>query len=137
MSNNGDSFGSKLQRLRVRQGKSQRDLADELTRSIAGFKISQANVSHLERRHDAPRQDILDVLAKYFGVPVDYFYRASNESYEARKSQVANYFDSLQDRPYSSGVFLHTDGNKSGDRETLYTTENLRKFYRSTGILED
>ena len=137
MSNSGDSFGSKLQRLRVRQGKSQRDVASELTRSFAGFKISQANVSHLERRRDAPRQEILNILAKYYGVTVDYFYRATVDSYEVRKPKIASYLETLQHRTHSEGAVLHTDGNKSGDKKTRDTADNLRKFYRNTDIIED
>ena len=137
MDRNGGSFGSKLQRLRIRQGKSQREVANELTRLFAGFKISQANVSHLERRHDAPRQETLNILADYYGVQVDYFYRDTDDTYEKRKPQIASYFEDLQRRTHSAGVLLHTDGNRSGDKDTLDTTDNLRSFYGNTDILED
>ena len=138
MSSSGDSFGSKLQRLRLRQGKSQRDVANELTRLFADFKISQANVSHLERRHDAPRQEILNILGKYFGVPVEYFFRYADDSYEARKPHVESYFGSLRGRRHSEGaILLHTDGNRSRDKDILDTTDNIPKFYRNTDILED
>ena len=122
----------------MRRGKSQRDVANDLTQSYAGFRISQANVSHLERRHDAPRQEVLNILADYYRVPVDYFYRVTDDSYAARKPQIASYLDTLKDRKHSEGaLLLHTDGNKSEDKPTLDTTENLRSFYRNTDILED
>lgn len=138
MSKSGDSFGSRLQRLRVQSGKSQRDVASELTQLFADFKISQANVSHLERRRDAPRQEILNILGKYFGVPVEYFVRHADDSYEARKPHIESYFGSLRGRKHSEGeIILHTDGNKSRDKDVLDTTDNLPKFYRNTDILED
>lgn len=133
-----EDFGSKLRSLRRALGETQRQAAQGITASNPEFEISQTSISHLERRVDAPRQEILNILAEYYGVPVGYFYRDTADQYATRKPHIQEYLSNLQNRRHSAdAVVLHTDGNRSGDKKTRDTTDNLRKFYRNTDIVED
>lgn len=138
MESSGGTFGAKLKRLRTSRGLSQEAVARQLTERYPSFAISQASISHLERRMDPPRMEVLNILADYYRVPVAYFIDVSVESYEARKPQIASYLQDLRNRSHMEGaVILHTDDNSSGDKETLDTTHNLSSFYRNTDIHED
>ena len=129
------SFGGRLRLLRRRTGKTQLEVAQELKTQNPDLAISQANVSHLERRKTVPRPAILEALADYFGVKVDYFLRDEDESFESRRPHIASYFQRLMEQTVPEGeLLLHTDDNSSGDRATLDTTDNLLKFYRNTDI---
>lgn len=131
-------FGERLKSLRRRTGKTQLEVAQALKLAHPDLAISQANVSHLEKRDLVPRPDVLKILADYFGVSVDYLLSDAEDSYEDRKPKIATYLASLSNRTHAAGSFLlHTDDNKSGDKETLDTTDNLSKFYRNTDISED
>ena len=135
MDEQGNSFGKRLKTLRMGMGKTQLDIAEELTDRYPDFAISQANISHLERREAAPRNEMLTILADFFGVPISYFLRDAEVSYEARKAKVSAYLDLLDHRV--PGVVLHTDDNSSGDKETLDTTDNLLNWYDATDVSED
>ncbi len=129
------SFGERLKTLRRRTGKTQLEVAQELKAQNPDLAISQANFSHLEQRKTAPRPAILETLADYFGVKVDYFLRDEDESFESRRPHIASYFQRLMEQAIPEGeLLLHTDDNSSGDRATLDTTDNLLKFYRNTDI---
>ena len=128
-------FGARLRALRRRKGKTQLEVANELKAAHPHLPISQANVSHLERRERLPRSDILSILADYFGVNVTYFHDDAVDSFEQRRPQIASYFQRLKSNSIAEGeVLLHTDDNRSGDKDTLDTTDNLAKFYRDTDI---
>jgi len=61
------SFGAKLKALRIEQRRSQE--------YVAGcMGISQSYLGVLEQREFAPRQEVLEILAEYYGLPVVYFY---------------------------------------------------------------
>ena len=49
MDRQGNSFGTRLKTLRMGTGKTQLEIAEELTERYPDFAISQANISHLER----------------------------------------------------------------------------------------
>lgn len=131
----GNSFGTRLKTLRMGTGKTQLEVAEELTERYPDFTISQANISHLERREAAPRNEVLTILSDFFGVPISYFLRDVEFSYEARKAKVSTYLDSLDHR--IPGIVLHTDDNSSGDKKTLDTTDNLLNWYDATDVSED
>lgn len=135
MDRHGNSFGTRLKTLRMGTGKTQLEVAEELTERYPDFAISQANISHLERREAAPRNEVLTILADFFGVPTSYFLRDAEFSYEARKAKVSTYLDSLDHRVH--GIVLHTDDNSSGDEETLDTTNNLLNWYDAADVSED
>lgn len=138
MDGNQRSFGERLRKLRKWKDKSQQEVAEELTANYPGFAISQTNVSHLERRNEAPRGELLNVLADYFGVSIDFFFRKPGDSYEELKPRIEQFLDSLAVRADSArGILLHTEDNKSGDRETLDTTTNLRNWYADFDVSED
>ena len=128
-------FGSRLRALRRRSGKTQLKVAIELKQANPDLAISQANVSHWEKRDEPPRQDVLKILADYFGVSIQYFVDDSSATYDTRRPMIAEYMESLmEERRLADGFLLHTEDNSSGDQEILDTTDNLSKFYRSTDI---
>lgn len=86
-------FGERLRSLRKIKGWTQQDLSRELAQQ--GFKMSQANLSLLEKSIRAPRESVLRQLCTCFGVAVEYWYE---DDYESRKTQIAEYIASLSDR---------------------------------------
>ena len=64
------NFGERLRALRLERGKSQIDIADAIKARHPAMRISQTSLSALERRATAPRGEVLEILAEYFGVPV-------------------------------------------------------------------
>ena len=130
MNEDQHTFGKQLKKLRHWKGKSQQEVAEELSANYPGFTISQTNVSHLERRREAPREEVLSVLADYYGVSLEFFFRVAGDSYEERKPRISQFLDSLAVRAdESSEMLLHTDDNSSGDKDTQATTSNLRTWY--------
>ena len=137
---NGDprSFGKQLRKLRKWKGKSQQEVADELTANYPGFAISQTNVSHLERRSEAPRGELLNVLADYYGVAVQFFFERTSDSYLEAKPRIGEFLDSLAARAdNASGILLHTDENSSGDSKTISTANNVLNWYADSDESED
>lgn len=135
MRSNRGSFGNRLRLLRRRTGKTQLEVAQELKVAYPNFAISQANVSHLERRDSAPRADVVKILADYFGVQPAYFVSEEEDSYESRKPQIESYFHALADRSILAGdILLHTDDNNSGNEDTRNTAGNIPKFYRNIDV---
>ena len=137
---NGDqrSFGKQLKRLRTRKGKSQTEVAQELTTDYPGFTISQTNISHLERRIKAPREEVLSVIADYYGVPIECFFKDTSDSYDDLKPRIEQFLDSLAVRADdASALPLHSDDNSSGNIETLDTTNNIRNWYPDSAASED
>jgi transcriptional regulator with XRE-family HTH domain len=98
MENHTDSFGSKLRDLRKRLGKSQVEVVNELRRLFPEMRISQTALSALELRPTAPRGDVLDKLAQYYGVVETYFYEAAPHT---SSQLVADYLYGL--RVYTPG----------------------------------
>ena len=69
--------------------------------------MSHANISHLERRNDAPRQDMLELPADFFGVTAKYFLQDDHMvDWERRKAQIEAWLASLADRSWE-GEPLH------------------------------
>ena len=138
MSREARHFGKRLAALRRRTGKSQLEVAQELKAAYPGMAISQTNVSYLERRDHAPRSHILEILADYFGVSIEYFLSVTDDNYETRKPSVASHIAHLREgAQLADGFLLHTDDNSSGDAGVLKTTDNIHKFYRSTDASSD
>jgi transcriptional regulator with XRE-family HTH domain len=67
------SFGQKLKHLRENSGKSQTKVVSELNENFPDFSISQTYLSALENKDSAPREELLEIFAEYFGVPITYF----------------------------------------------------------------
>lgn len=131
-------FGKRLSTLRRRTGKSQLEVAQELKAAYPDMSISQTSVSYLERREQAPRSHILEILAEYFGVAIEYFLSGAADSYAGRKPSIASHIAALKEQTrLADGFLLHTDDNSSGDKEIHDTTDNIAKFYRSTDVSSD
>ena len=100
-------FGQRLRALRKRKKLSQVEVARPI-RDCYGHPMSQANVSHLERRVDAPRQDMLNMLADFYGVPVLYFIQDDRAiDWPKRKAQIAAYLERLPERCLNSAPLLY------------------------------
>lgn len=132
------SFGKQLRKLRKWKGKSQQEVAEELTANYPGFAISQTNVSHLERRNEAPRGELLNVLADYYGVPIQFFFERPHDSYLEAKPRIGEFLESLAVRAdKASGILLHTDDNSSDDSDTISTANNVLNWYADSDESED
>nr|WP_314639714.1 helix-turn-helix transcriptional regulator [uncultured Olsenella sp.] len=60
-----ESFGDRVRRLRIESGLSQNELAERVM-------VSQSNISAYEGNRQEPRKTQLILLAKTFGVSLDY-----------------------------------------------------------------
>lgn len=87
------SFGQKLKLLRMKTGKSQLEVSQEIILFYPESKLTQTNISRLERQESAPREDVLHVLAEYYGVDINYFY--SYETFDRMKEARA-YIDEIK-----------------------------------------
>jgi transcriptional regulator with XRE-family HTH domain len=94
-------FGYKLKQLRKDFGKSQTEVANEIAKHFPNkIRISQTTLSVLEQKADLPRVEILDVLSRYFGVPIAYFYPTIGQ--EERIEQAQLYLESLRYKDYNN-----------------------------------
>ena len=62
-----NNFSTKLRELRLEKGLSQLELAKELN-----GKISKTSICYWENNQRVPNLDAVIILAKYFGVTIDY-----------------------------------------------------------------
>ena len=62
-----NKFSNRLKELRIEKGLSQENLSKELN-----YKISQSAIAMWELNKRIPNLDALIILAKYFGVTIDY-----------------------------------------------------------------
>jgi transcriptional regulator with XRE-family HTH domain len=85
-----EHFGERLRRLRGER--SQKAIAEALA-------MPQTTLSSLEKQQSIPRGDVLKKLADFFGVPIAYFYTASNPtSSEAGKAWLEHLKSSTKGR---------------------------------------
>lgn len=100
--------------------------------------MSQSTISAFEQRKNAPREDILEILASYFQVPITYFFEREDRS-DINKAK--SYLQSLRNvRPADDDFFLHTKENSSGNEDVIDSTNNLRRWqpdYPEDEYLED
>lgn len=122
-----NDFGDKLRALRLKIGKSQSEVAQEIEELFGeSIRMSQSTISALEQRETAPREDVLEVLAHYFHVPIMYFFEREDR---AGVDKARNYLQRLIDAgPDTDDIFLHTNDNSSGDSEVIDSTDNLRRW---------
>jgi transcriptional regulator with XRE-family HTH domain len=105
------NFGEKLKRLRKKTGKSQMQVVKELAEMVPSeLRLSQTTLSVLENRETAPREEILDILSRYYNVPITYFFESDERN---RVHDALKYLNDLQKRDFSErvGAFSHTDPN--------------------------
>lgn len=114
MINMPTSFGQKLKDLRHKQDKSQEDVVNEI-KSMFGDKIrmSQTTLSALEQRDSAPKEDVLEVLAEYYNVPITFFFDAEHPNVD-----VKSYIDALRlYNPQDSRRFAHSSKHRQDGDE--------------------
>ncbi len=97
-------FGERLKRLRNRTGKTQAEVAAEISEHFPKNKISQTGLSSLENRATAPREDVLSILAEYYGVRTNYFFAAEKTDAEkhSQRSRALEYVDEVKRREIAS-----------------------------------
>jgi len=69
-------FGQRLRKLRNNTGKSQGTVAREIRELFPNARMSPSNLSMLEKRDSVPRGAVLNILCRYYDVPLSYFYNA-------------------------------------------------------------
>lgn len=120
------TFGEKLKFLRKKMDKSQTQVVGEIESMFPDkIRISQTALSALEQRDTAPREDVLDVLCKYYGVPITYFFENA-ELDDNRASEVKRYIEALRlYTPGSNQWFGHSwrkrDNNENSIDEDMNT----------------
>ena len=117
-------FGAKLKLLRKRKGLSQSAAAKQFTEQT-GHPMTQTNMSHLERRTEAPRQALLEPLCTFYGVPILHFFRGdTGTDWSKRRDQVAKHIASLRDRAF---VDAPKRAPRRGDKYTILDNPWFRK----------
>ena len=130
------SFGLKLRELREQTGKSQTQVAQEIAEQFSDrdISVSQATLSAWERRSVAPRQQVLEVLAEYYNVPITYFFEPEMVDDRERLERAKKYLEGLRSANfYMSGVLPHsTELRKEGDEVSRsLDEEKLREAWDS------
>jgi transcriptional regulator with XRE-family HTH domain len=111
-------FGEKLKGLRIKSGKSQGEVVREMTVMFREqIRMSQSTLSALEQRETAPREDVLDILCKYYDVPIAYFFDRS-DSNVSKAINVKGYIEALRiHTPASDQRFAHSSEKRSTNDE--------------------
>lgn len=118
------TFGKKLKHLRKQLGKTQVEVANEITEQNPHDPMSQARLSYLEGKTTAPRQDIIELFTKYYGVPVSYFFeQLDTQAWDTRKAKIKDYLNSLGNRK------AYDTNSQLGTLETLDTLNMWMKSY--------
>ena len=129
--NNSKTFGEFLKDLRNAVGKTQGEVANEITQQNPENPMTQARLSYIENMETAPRQEILEILAAYYDVPISAFFQTKSKELENnRKSQIKSYLESLQNRNYVT-IRDHTEDNSANDTKTISTIDNIRRWQSS------
>lgn len=126
-------FGDKLKSLRIQTGKSQAEVADEIL-DIFGdsVRMSQSTLSALEQRGTAPREDVLEILCDYYGVPISYFFESKP------KVNVKSYIDALRRfTPESNERFAHSSEKRYQDDQIEKSLHNLDDEFLDTDYSEE
>lgn len=91
-----NTFGERLKSLRRQTGKSQVEVATELAEMFPDIRMSQTTLSALEQRATAPRGEVLECLARYYNVPLKYFFEEENSADESRLAAARAYLEKLR-----------------------------------------
>lgn len=86
------TFGEKLKDLRIQKRLSQAAVAREISEMFPDYQISQTYLSTLENSIYAPKEDLLEVLATYYMVPITFFFDKRRKS----NANVRSYLESLR-----------------------------------------
>ncbi len=113
------NFGEKLRGLRKDLGKSQEQAANDIG-------ISQTYLSTLEQRAAAPRQEILELLARYYDVPITFFFDVNvAPSARERIDAAKEYLRFLQNHTPRSPAFAHSREFRKDDDDLSKQLKNL------------
>lgn len=103
-------FGRRLKALRTKINKSQADLAKETG-------IQQTRISFLERQENVPKEEVVQVFANYFLVPITYFY---GREIEEPSQKTINYIESLINEAVSDNkdieIIMHSISELKDDQ---------------------
>jgi transcriptional regulator with XRE-family HTH domain len=129
------NFGERLLRLRKTLGKSQMQVAEEIEALFPNaIRMSQTTLSALEQRDSAPREDVIDVLCKYYNVPITYFFVDVDTG--DRPFDVKSYIEALRlYTPDSVQRFAHTRGKRYEHDDVSQDLDNLTDA--DAGMLTD
>ena len=118
-------FGLLLKTIRIKSGKTQIQMAEDLN-------VQQTRISYLERLKAAPKDEMIELLANYFSVPISYFYEDSSGNSD---DIVMGYLDSLSKEPDSNDkspydLVLHAMSGLSEEKMAEFT-DMVREFNNS------
>ena len=115
---NERNFGDRLKELRVRMGKSQSEAVQDMQVLFQGrARMSQSTLSALEQRETAPREDVLEILSEYYGVPITFFFDESDDDSQ-EIINVRSYIEALRfHTPDSAQRFAHSSEKRSQNDE--------------------
>lgn len=128
------SFGERLKRLRDKTGKTQAEVAAEISARFPDNQISQTGLSALENRDTAPRETVLRILSNYYHVSPTYFLEDQQKIEQERRSRrqrALEYINEIShgNTAHSSRVSAHSMRfRRRGDRiqEVLEKIEQER-----------
>lgn len=132
-------FGEKLKLLRTQTGKSQTEVAEEISARFPRFKISQAYLSILEKKKTAPREEFLDVLSRYFDVSTSYFLSDTNlpdEALDRRLAVAEKWIETARSAPTSGKIVARAEGHRREDDEISRSLEEMRRKYQDDDIAD-
>lgn len=118
------NFGEKLRLLRKNSGKSQAEVAQEIAEQFSEeARISQKTLSVLEQRETTPRGAVLDILAKYYNVPLTYFFETIDR---AKVDLAKEYLKNLTERSVRGSSLLARTTNFRTENDE--TSQDLRNY---------
>lgn len=128
MAKTNPDFGGKLKELRRKLGKSQVEMVEEIAEFFPGkIKISQTTLSNLEQRTELPHVEVLEVLSKYFGVSIGYFYPTVSPD-EERIDHAKQYLERLKTQNFgTSGGFARTEDFRSNNDEVDHQLREIEQ----------
>jgi transcriptional regulator with XRE-family HTH domain len=119
------SFGTQIRALRQMVGKSQAEVASEIKAIFPETRISQTALSALEKQEKFPRQEVLEVLARYYGVSVGYFLNEQN-AYDGERRALA----------YLRSLTVPDRGYRTEENDENEQPEPLREYNRDDEYLD-
>lgn len=119
------NFGERLRSLRKNLGKSQAEAAQEIAEQFSeNVRISQKTLSVLEQRETSPRGEVLEILARYYKVPIAYFFETSERS---ELDAAKQYLKSLVKRPmHNAPIQAQSTEHRSENDDVAASLHNLQ-----------
>lgn len=88
--------GPRIEQARLKAGMSRGDLAFRV-RELSGsrFKTTERNVRDWERGTHAPRAEVVPLIAKATGHPIEFFYEAGGDTDDEEEAALPDLFEGL------------------------------------------